>query len=415
MPPLKKKLKYIVLFVLAAMVAGILIFRYYVKSLEIIKHIPADVSFCLTFDKKKLTVEIQYWDRIKRDTILKAAGNNLSDLADKIITSTGINPLGEIAVFGKKKSICIAWTGLSKKSFKKYLNSGKYKVEHRKNYDFVKINKSHFLCYDWPLLLLSNNLPDEKTGFYSNETKKLSILDLQSKENTNSTVFGFVNSGTSSPAFIKLLPVKEKAYISMNIGENETEIKLFQKNYMAPNTDFLPEISDSCLMVLSCPWDTAYLNSIEILPDDIIKPALKIISKPVNHINFEVLDTISSVEQIITYLLDDEFKLTQKIFYKYKTYPGLYAEFFKTREDTANISDEQEFFKQNFSENTKSYILQSGTKTFKKLPLYYFYANVELLKNDPFWKNYCISAINKILITSTPQNKGSIIKIKFYY
>lgn len=365
-------------------------------------------------NNRKIANELRLIEKIKKDTFVKRSTSNFTQTIEKIIEQTGVNPLGEIVLFGNYNSYYLAWAGISKKTFYKYLKNSKLIAKHTKNFEYVKLNNKLYLSYDWPLVVLSNKLPDLKKGFFSDKSPKISIKDLQIEENKNSTVWGFIKPDLYNSGLLKLIPIKEKTYISVIIDEQKTEFNLYQKNLKLQNQNFLPSINNKCLLVLSCPWDTLFIKSVNILPNEIVKPILKMISKPVNQLNFEVLDTITSTEQVITYDMDIEFKLTQKIYYKYKTYPGMYLELFKTQPDTqTKISSE--FFKQKLSENTKSYVLQSGNKTFEKLPDYYFYANIDLLRTDPFWKPFCSSHINKVEIFTSPYKNGSITKIKLHY
>lgn len=412
---LKKKVKYLVIAAIVVATSVVVLYNFYLIKLNVIRRVPADVSYCISFDNSKLAKEIIFLDNIKRDTLIKTGKKGFFAEAEKIIALTKINPLGKIALFGSKKSYSIAWSGISKKLLFSYLKSKKLKIEHGSNYDYVKINNKYFLCFDYPVFLMSNALPDDKKGFFSDNSKKILPDELYCQTNRNSCIYGFIKPDTLAFDLFKILPLKEKAYLSVNIGENETKIAFTQENIKLSDDYFLPETNAQCMLLLSSPWNYGFFNSMNIVPKKIKTYFGNIFSKEIEQLNFEVLDTITSTEQYITYDMDNEFKLTQKVNYKLKTYPGLYLELFKTHSDTANLKHNTEFFNLELRETKSSYILKSGDKTFKKLPPFYFYANIELLQYDPFWKEYCISAIKKITVLNSSKNKGSELKISITY
>ena len=412
---MKKKVKYLLILTISVVTGGILLFNFYLIKLNVIRRVPSDVSYCISFDNSKLSKEIIFLDNIQRDTLIKTGKKGFFAEAQKIISITKINPLSKIVLFGSKKNFSIAWNGISKKSLFSYIKSQNLNIKHSKNYDYVKIYNKYFLCFDYPVFLMSNTLPDEKKGFFSNNIKKILPDELYCETNRNSSIYGFVKPDTMAFELLKILPIKEKAYLSVNIDENETQIVFTQKNIKLSDSYFLPETNAQCLMVLSSPWNYSFFNSINIVPHKIKTYFGKIFSKEIEQLNFEVLDTLTTTEQYITYDMDREFKLTQKVNYKLKTYPGLYLELFKTHTDTANLKHNTEFFNLELLETKSSYILKSGEKTFKNLPPFYFYANIELLQYDPFWKDYCISAIKKIKVLNSPKNKGSELKISITY
>lgn len=412
---MKKKIIYIIfgLFVLA--IVGYFIYKFYISKIDVLSHVPKDVSFCITINNKKISEEITYLDLLKRDTLVKTAKSGIIVQTQKIIDVSGFNPLGNFVIFGKNNYYSIAWIGITKKTFFNYLKKKNQKIIKSKNYEYTILKNNYFLCFDWPLILLSNKMPDVQNGFFSNNSDKLSTEELKDETNKKSTIYGFIKPDSNLFTLLKILPIKEKAFLSINISEDETIISLIQKNYKPNGNNFIPELNKKCIMKLSCPWVFSNIDSFKILPSEIKNSFQNMLAKPVNHVNLEVLDTITSNEQVITYDMDAEFKLTQKINVRQKVYPGLYLELFKNKTDSVNAVIKSDFFKFNLYETPNSYILKSGEKTFKTLPYCYLYANVELLQYDPFWKSYCISTIKKIIITTTAHKKGSEIKTRITY
>ncbi|MFM9944981.1 MAG: hypothetical protein ACKVQB_07075, partial [Bacteroidia bacterium] len=178
----------------------------------------------------------------------------------------------------------------------------------------------------------------------------------------------------------------------------------------------LPAKKPTNYALLSWPLDSQPVSKIRFVPAVVIENLNKIVKKPVSHLYAEVLDTISTYQEIIQYDLNDEFQLTQKIIDHYKTYPGLRLEFMKKVAEKANINRPNnlglDIFKLTFYENASNYIVASENNlpllSQQSLPDYYIYANLDNLKTDPFWEPLIKTNFKTMQLHAESLGKGSI-------
>jgi hypothetical protein len=224
-------------------------------------------------------------------------------------------------------------------------------------------------------------------------------------------IYGFMDSLPWLTKKYPFVPMKGRGIIHVFKNKNawvlnynlpELKLEIPKKNLPSKVDEFA---------IINWPIQIEQLKSLK-LPDTLYKSLSQLIDMPINSIYGHVLDTISTNEKYTTYDIDDEFMLTQKINYIYKTFPGLWLCFNKSKADHSKFREIPtslgfDIFKFTFQEQKSHYIIMSENKPIYNLPKYYLYLNFALLKTDPFWKTFIQAPMKEVELILEEKDKGA--------
>jgi len=421
---LNRVLKYglIILFTLG--VIGMVFYLLKKPSVSVLKNIPADVDFCVTFNKTEIIKESSTIETVQKDSMFRILKAKIPTHAMLIFSTVGFNPLGDLAVFGKEGSYNLAWVGSNKMEFEQLILKNSWKVIKHKTYDEVQLSDKLYLMYSWPLLLFTNKPGDRENAFFIKAGKKLKKSELQHNKTENCMAFGFFNPKKLLFRDLNLIPHKGKVYIGLKYLSKEIELLLVQPDLKLEGKLGKMPVNVNTNALFSWPLTLNKLSEIKPIPDTVVMHLKELVKKPVYGVYGEILDTFSVSDRIITYDMDAEFKLTQKITFVYKTFPGWHLEFYKNAKETDGMASSQktglglDILKLRYLEKGDRYVLTTDTSKIKialaseKLPTYFVYVNMEKLKTDPFWKSYMQTNFKQLFVYADNIEKGSMFTLK---
>lgn len=383
----------------------------------VIKNISADAIYCFTIDKKKLFGETDFLEKVLKDSFIQRFKSKIPPKAMEVYNAAGLNSLGDLAVFGEKNNeVNVAWIGNDKEKFEALVKRYRWPEKNYKNFNQVKVADNLYINYKWPVVVLSTTFYNENFDFFNPLVKKINDKDLRNSKTEDCLMYGFFIADRNTIIHYPFIPLDGKAFIGLKKDDKKTEIFFAQQKIKLRGKLGLPEKTPVSLASLSWPIDSQPVSSITQIPTVIMDNVNKLIAKPIKHLYAEVLDTISTYQEIVRYDLDAEFQLTQKIINHYKTYPGLRIEFIKKSNDEAVATKATnmglEIFKLNFSESGNSYVIASEDNTprpsAQNLPDYYLYANLDALKTDPFWASFIKTTFKRLELHAEALGKGSV-------
>ena len=409
---MKRYLKYGLVVLTVFAVIGVVFYLLKRPRESIIKKIPATVSYCFTVNKEEFFKESLSTESIKQDSLFTKFKSRIPAEVFKVLNGAGVNPIGEFAVFGKDSNINVAWIGNNRQAFKDTVEKYKWQMKKHEHYEEIKINNQLYVLYEWPVILLCNRLSIESTTFFEPKSKKLNKNDLLNAKTGSCLIYGFIIPGKILSERYSWLPLKGKAFVGLNKEDKKMEIIYVQPELKLEGKLGMPEKKSQGYACFSWPVSINTINSLN-LPDTITYHLNRILAKPVNQLYGQILDTISTSEKVITYDMDEEFRLTQKLYYSFKSYPGMWLQFVKSTPDNISIEPHAENLgldklKLQFTEWPDSYILASENKPVQKLPKYYLYADLDLLQTDPEWQYIIKTRLKKICLHAEPFEKGSM-------
>lgn len=385
---------------------------------------PADIDFCITVNKSEILKESPSLSKVQSDSLYTKIKSKIPLQAFALFSTAGMNPLGDLAVFGKGDTYHLAWVANNKPEFEQLIVKESWKVIKHKTYDEVQLSDKLFLLYSWPMLLLTNKSRDKENAFFNKGAKKLKKRDLFHDKTKDCMVFGYFDPSKLMWRDLQLIPQKGKAFIGMKMGAKEIELLLVQPQVKLEGKMGTMQVEGSPSAFFSWPLTLNQLTEFKPLPDTVLMHLTNLIKKPVHRVYGEILDTFSVSDRRITYDMDAEFKLTQKITFVYKTYPGCYLEFYKNTPDVAVTRGSQktglglDILKLTYFEKDNKYILTSDSTKIKpkgiekKVPNYFVYVNIDKLKTDPFLKSYMQGSFKELLVYADALEKGSVFTFK---
>ena len=417
---MKRYLKYGFIIISVFAVIGLIFYMLKKPKESIILHIPADVSYCITIDKQQFFKE-DFSETFQKDSFLQKIKARLPAKAINVFNTIGFNPLGDLAMFGETNNeINMAWIGNSRKEMEGMIKKRKWPETVFKNFVQVKISNNLFLLHKWPIVILRNKAPTENFEFFNPSIKKVSQKYLLHPKTEGSLIYGFIIPDRNFIFNYPFIPLEGIMYIGLKNEDKKIKILFVQPRMQLKGKLGIPKSDPDCNALISWPMDIHAVTGIKQIPSAVVTNLNTLITKPVSQLYAEVLDTISTFQEIIQYDMDDEFQLTQKIINHYKTYPGLRLEFIKTLSDSAGLKSGKakptniglDIFKLFYSENPKSYIIASEDVlprlSLLKIPDYYIYADLDVLKTDPFWEPFTKTTYKKLQLHAEALDKGSM-------
>ena len=385
---------------------------------------PADIDFCITVNKSEILKESTSISKVQSDSLYAKIKSKIPLQAFTLFSTAGMNPLGDLAIFGKGDTYQMAWVANNKMAFEQLIVKGSWKVIKHKTYDEVQLSDKLFLLYSWPLLLLTNKARDKENAFFNKRTKKLRKRDLYHDKTRDCMVFGYFDPSKLLWRDIQFIPQKGKAFIGVKLGAKEIELLLVQPQVKLEGKLGNMQVEGSPSGFFSWPLTLNQLTEYKPLPDTVLMHLTNLIKKPVHRIYGEILDTFSVSDRRITYDMDAEFKLTQKITFVYKTYPGCHLEFYKNTPDGTVTAGSQktglglDILKLTYFEKDNRYIFTTDSSkikpklTIEKVPNYFVYLNIDKLKTDPFLKSYMQGSFKELYVYAEAIEKGSVFTFK---
>lgn len=418
---MKRYIKYGLILIAAIAVIAIVFYILKKPSESVIKNIPADVNYCFTIDKKQFIIESFLAEDSKKDSLFKKIKSKIPVEAFVVYKTVGINSLGDLAVFGETNDeINAAWIGENEKKLTELIKQKKWPEKRFKNFSQVKISEKLFINYKWPIVILSTKQVSESFEYFNPSLKKLNAKDLKNSKTDNCLIYGFVIPNRSLLINYPFLPLYGRAYFGIQKEDKKIEVFFIQPRMKLRGKLGIPQKTPQSMALLSWPIDSGSVPHIKQIPSVVLGGLNHLVTKPVSHLYAEVLDTVSTYQEIIQYDMDSEFQLTQKIINHYKTYPGLRLEFLKTAPDTSNFISTPakptnlglDILKLNQWENKNSYFIASENKlpeaSSQNIPDYYIYANLEMLKTDPFWESIIKTNFKSLQLHAEELGKGSV-------
>lgn len=421
---MNRYLKYGLIILLTLCIIGLVFYLLNKPNVSVVKNIPADSDFCITFNKSEVIKENASIETIQKDSMYKRIFAKIPAKAILIFTKAGFNPLGDLAIFGKNDSYNLAWVGRNKKEFEQLILKKSWPVIKHKTYNEVKLSNKLYLMYSWPLILLTNKSADKENAFFIKGGKKIRKSDLIHSKTKNCIAFGFFDPVKFLGSDLHLIPQKGRLFVGLKSSSKEIELFLVQPKVKLEGKMGIVPVKSSTNALFCWPINLDKLSEIKQVPDTVAMHLKELIKMPVNGVYGEILDTFSVSDRIITYDMDAEFKLTQKITFVYKTYPGWHLEFYKNAKETDAPAISQktglglDILKLRYLEKGDRYVLTTDTSKLKvlepnkKMPSYFVYVNVEKLKMDPFWKSYVQSNFKEVFLYADNLEKGSMFTFK---
>jgi len=390
---------------------GIVFYMLKKPKESVLKKVPKGVGFCFTVSKEQLLKEGFSVNDFANDPLFKKLKSLIPQEAFQILNTVGINVLGEMSLFGTGESINLAWIGSNQESMIDTIEHYKWPTSKHLHYTQVKITNSLYLCYQWPVLVLCNTPDFQTKQFFDPEAKKLNRKEMIYVNTGNSLIYGFIIPEPDQIRRLMYIPLKGKAYVNVSKQDNQIQVDYMQPDLKLKGNLGVPTIQPTDYAFISWPLNVLNLNVLK-LPPPLRDSLNKSISKPVSHIYGRVLDTFSTTEKIITYDMDEEYRLTQKILDIYKSYPGLWLKFMKSPADKTTrlpriTNMGLDILKLQFTELPDSYVIASEIKTYVPMPDYCVFANLELMQTDPFWQPITQTSLKKISFHAEPFEKGS--------
>lgn len=422
---MNRYLKYGFFILLTLGVIGTVFYLLKKPNVSVVKNVPADVDFCITFNKTEILKEGSTIENIQKDSLYRRLKTKIPAEAILIFSTVGFNPLGDFALFGKGDSYNLAWVGSNKNEFEQLIFKNSWKVIKHKTYDEVKFSEKLFLMYSWPLLLLTNKTINKENTFFIKDGKKIKKSELHHSKTVNCMAFGFINPSKLFGKNFQFIPQNGKVFVGLKSSSQDIEFLLVQPNIKLKGKMGKVPVNVSTNALFSWPLTLNKLSEIKPIPDTVVLHLKELVKKPVYGVYGEILDTFSVSNRIITYDMDAEFKLTQKITMAFKTYPGWHLEFYKNTPENNNTLVSQntglglDILKLRYIEKADRYVLTTDTTKIKtgvskdKLPAYFVYINIEKLKADPFWKSYVQSSFKEMYLYADNIEKGSMFTLKF--
>ena len=414
---MKRYIKYGLIIIAALAVVAIVFYMIKKPKESVVKNISADATYCFTIDKRQFFKETDFLEKTFKDSFIQKLKSKIPPKAIEVYSTVGLNSLGDLAVFGEKNSeVNLAWIGNYEEKLAAIIKRYKWPEKKFKNYNQVKISDNLFINYKWPVVIISTSMYNENFDFFNPLAKKINDKDLRNTKTRDCLIYGYFIADRNTIIHYPFIPLDGKAFIGLKKDDKKIEVFFAQQKIKLKGKLGLPQKTPVSLASLSWPIDSQPVSSITQIPTVIMDNINKLIAKPVKHLYAEVLDTISTYQEIVRYDLDAEFQLTQKIINHYKTYPGLRIEFIKKTPDVAAAARATnmglEIFKLNFSESNHAYVIASEDNTprpsAQNLPDYYLYANLDALKTDPFWAPFIKTTFKKLELHAEALGKGSV-------
>lgn len=426
---MKRFFKYLIILII---ITSVIILGYYLlkkPSQSVLKKVPADVSFCLTVNKTQLLKDSEPLSNFAQDSLYIGIKSKFPAKALRLVKSIGFNALGDMAFFGNLKQLNLAWIGKDEQSMLDTIRVHKWPVSHFKDHDQVKIDSDLYLDYRWPIVLLSNYSQGVKNDFFGSSKPKIKKSELVNPETSDYSIYGFMIPEKLWPEIGNWLPIKQKAFVGLRNQDKKIELV-----YVQPNLKLKGKLGDTqskpkVVACLNWPFTQQSLSSIKQMPDTVLNNLNRLVSLPFNNVYAEVLDTISSSQRRVTYVVDEEFKLTQKIIYVFETFPGMYLQFGKVQKSGSVYANNHfqpvnlgmDKLKLQYLQTPESFIITSDSlaniehkqKEISRLPSYYLYVDFELLHNDPYWRMFSRNEFKTAKLYSKDLDKGSMFVIEF--
>lgn len=385
------------------------------------------MDYCFTVNKQEILSAGSELEKLEKDSTYRLFKEGIIKDVKEILEITGINLLGDIAVFGNGDSVNFAWNGKSKSDFEAYTKKHSSGIVKHQNFSSLSLNKKIHLCYNWPELLLKNHSPSEDEPFFNKDIQKIDPHSLEHEQTQKCVVYGVINKEKWGEAN-KVIPRKGKMFAGISFNENEIKIHLVQPEYSLKGIAGKPGKIMDANAVLNVPFSNQMLISSKWIPEKTVVEMSKICVKPVNQLYCELLDTFSFSERYVTYDMDEEFNLTQRIGYIYKNFPGLFIRIRKAEGSAPDTSETKilksvpDYLKLYKKETYANYYISSDTdrinsditRTEKSIPEYYLYANIEKLKKDPFWSGYLETDFQNLEIFAEKLKEGTVFYISIY-
>ncbi len=414
---MKRYFKYGLIIISVLAVIALVFYLLNKPKSTVLTKIPSDVTYCFTIDKTQVFKESDFLENAQKDAFFIKLKNKLPKNALKIYHAIGLNSLGDLAIFGEKnEDLNIAWIGKNEEVIAQLIKKNKWHETKFKNFNQVKISDQLYLNYKWPYLVLNSALVNENFDFFNPTIKKLTAIDMHHPKLNGCLIYGFIIIDRNFIINYPYIPLYGKAFAGVKKSATKTELYFIQRRMKLLGKLGLPKHKPKNIAVLSWPIDSQPVSKIKFIPNLAMDSINRIINKSVVHLYAEVLDTLSTYQEIVRYNLDAEFQLTQKIIHQYQTFPGMRLEFVKKVKDEVNrdrpISLGLDIFKLTLNEINTSYIIASEHSTpllsNQALPDYYIYANLDRLKADPFWDTWIKTNYETLELHAENLGKGSI-------
>jgi hypothetical protein len=416
---LKKYIKYGLIIIGAMAIVGLLFYILKKPNNFVLKNIPADVTYCFTINKKDALSEKSLSETFEKDTFFKNIKGRIAPEVFEIIRKIGFNPFGDMAIFGQNNhEINFAWVGNNKTELQTLIKQKKWVETKKSHYNLVKISNQLYLKYNWPIIELSNN--NTFNDFFNPKTKKLTKADIEHTKTKGNLIYGFIISDREFIIHYPFIPLYGKAYIGVQRLNNKINISFTQSRVVLKGKLGKPKLLPQSNALISWPLDSGHMPVIKQIPNIVSTHLNQLINRPVKHIYAELLDTISTYQEIIQYDMNDEFQLTQKVINHFTTFPGMRLQFIKTHADQ-HLSNHQtskstnlglDIFKLKYTNTSNSFIISSEDVLplpyTLNLPDYYLYANFDLLKSDPYWRFLSKSDIRSLQLHAENYEKGTV-------
>jgi len=425
---LRRFIKYsILLFVITSAV----ILGYYLlkkPSQSVLKKVPADVSFCFTVNKTQLLRNSEALGNFAQDSFYIGIKSKFPSKTFRLFKSIGFNALGDLAFFGNRAQLNLAWIGNDEQSMLDTIYMHKWIISHFKDHDQVRIDSNLYLDYQWPIVMLSNYSQGLKNDFFGSGKPKIKKSQLLHAVTEDYSIYGFMIPEKLWPELRTWLPLKDKAYVGLRNQDKKIELVYAQPSVFLKGKLGDAKYNPKVFACLKWPFNRASVSGIKQIPDTIINHLNRLVNLPFNQVYAEVLDTISSSQRRVTYVVDEEFKLTQKIVYVFETFPGLYLQFnkgIKSKSSEVNkhlqpVNLGMDKLKLLFLQTFESFIITSDSleinehkqKEIYGLPSYYILLNFDLLRNDPYWKMFLQNDFKTAKVYAKSHKKGSMFIVE---
>lgn len=416
---MKKTLLYGIIAVLLLAAAGWLYYVIKKPNISVLDHIPHDVTYCITINKSLLLKQSGSVESLRKDSMLHKLRSRLPGTAQELFKKTGFNPLGDLALFGDEHNIHFAWTGQNKDSLDRYIAQNKIRVTHFENYSYLDLAPNLFLCYKWPVLLLKNKQPNAQEPFFYRGKKGLKKENLMHESTKDCAIFGFIHPGAVLKKKLLHLPLEGKVYAGIQLNREVIKVLMVQPSLRLSGKLGTPREKPPVNALIRWPANAEAIKNTMFVPDTVQAHLSSVITKPFSGLQLELLDTFSHSQRVITYDMDEEFKLTQKVTYVYKNYPGFHLELFKAKPEhgwvsagTRQFNAGLDLLKLFHTELPDRYIFTSDSirkpGPIAQWPDYYVYINFFKLSSDPFWKVYLNTYFEEMELYAQKMDQGTL-------
>ncbi len=417
---MKRYLKYGVVLVSIMMLGAAVFYFIYRQKDSLVKQVPADVLFCFTMDKRQLYKDGFSKEELYKDSFFQNLKHKIPAKSLEIFNQLGMNLMGDMVFFGTGSGdINLAWFASNKDNLVRLTKRYKAIETTYSTHTQLKFGEKIYLNYKWPVVVLSSKQSGKDFDFFNPKVKKLLEKDLKDPALTKCSLYGFYTANRNIILTYSFLPIDGRAFIGLSKTKKGMELKLVQRKVKLEGKLGLPKTKPKVAGLVSWPITPLSELSMEPIPTVVTGRIDSLLRKPVKHFYGEVLDTISTYQEIVKYLLDAEFRLTQKIIYHFKSYPGLRLQFLKKTKDESDKSFATnlglDILKLQFSETGESYIISSENTlplpSYGGWPDYYVYSNIEMLRADPFWEPYIKTNFSQLELYAQNLDKGSMFTL----